>query len=91
MESLILSFLLLSPHTRWFYTPVIKHRAVWAGGWCCSSESGHSLLSFPLVEELLYLHSQLLKAMLVVWRAHRALDRSRLFMNDTDFPQLWAK
>lgn len=31
MESPILSFLLLNPHARWLYTPVVKRRAVWAG------------------------------------------------------------
>lgn len=30
MESLSLSFLPLSPQTRWLYTPVIKCRAMWS-------------------------------------------------------------
>ena len=69
--SLILSFLLLNPHTRWLYTPVIKCRAVWVGGWRGSSESDR--LPFLSLLWKSFTTSTVTRAVLRSLRAHRAL------------------
>lgn len=42
--------------------------------------------SLPLVEKLHNLHKRLLGAVLMLLRAHRALEGSRQFLEDADFP-----
>lgn len=58
MESPILSFLLLNPHARWLYTPVVKRRAVWAGAGVVAVSQAAAVSLLLWRKEPPYLHEQ---------------------------------